>query len=94
MNLVYIFDYENKKIIAYIDGKKFGQISFNQNEEDYYQKQLGNITINGLGISTGNPRATYSNMNVYSANIYNRALTEAEVKQNYEVDKYRFGYGE
>lgn len=94
MNLVYVFDYENKKIIAYIDGKKYGQTNFTVNDGELYAYAVDNIKINGLGISVGNSRRAYSNMNVYSANIYNRALTEAEVKQNYEVDKYRFGDGE
>ena len=28
---------------------------------------------------------------VYSVRIYNRALTEEEIKQNYEIDKQKYG---
>ena len=33
----------------------------------------------------------YSKQNVNAFRIYNRALTEEEVKQNYQTDKVRFG---
>lgn len=39
-------------------------------------------------LTTSDARA---NIEVYSVRIYNRALTEAEVEQNYQVDKQRFG---
>ena len=31
------------------------------------------------------------NGTIYSARMYNRVLTEQEVKNNYEIDKSRFG---
>ena len=59
---------------------------------DYlYHSTIGNIGINRNGIDSGNPLPVYSDMNVYSAKIYNRALTEEEIKQNYKIDKKRFG---
>ena len=38
----------------------------------------------------GNQNPVYSNINVYSVRIYDRALTESEAKTNQEVDRKRF----
>lgn len=46
----------------------------------------GNPSGNGVVI---NERA---NINMYSARIYDRALTEDEIKNNYEVDRIRFNF--
>ena len=59
----------------------------------------GNITNSALHLLIGgNPSPgngvdsnSLVNFYVYSVRIYNRALTEEEVKNNYEVDKARFG---
>lgn len=36
----------------------------------------------------------YSTQNVYAMRVYNRALTEDEIRQNYEIDKVRFNIQE
>lgn len=36
---------------------------------------------------------SYTPMKVYSVRIYNRALTDEETQQNYEIDKQRFNIG-
>lgn len=41
-----------------------------------------------------NSNSYFSNQNVYAMRIYNRALTEDEIRQNYEIDKARFNIQE
>ena len=45
----------------------------------------------GVNPSGSNAESGYLNGNVYSARIYNRALTDEEVYHNYLIDKERFG---
>ena len=49
------------------------------------------IGINKYGVYGGSYVGTGLSMNVYSARLYNRALTEEEIYHNYLVDKERFG---
>ena len=61
------------------------------NSELKVQKNISNDTIIDnviLGNAMGNE---YLNGNIYSIRVYNRGLSEEEIKQNYEVDKKRFG---
>jgi hypothetical protein len=41
-----------------------------------------------------NYNSYFSNQNVYAMRVYNRALTEDEIRQNYEIDKVRFNIQE
>ena len=52
-----------------------------------------NNTVLALGVNpTGSSaEASFFNGAIYSVRMYNRALTEQEVKNNYEVDRLRFG---
>ena len=85
-----ICDVENKKLSFYLNGKLIG-ISENFTDGDYHMaEQMENISISKTGQYSGDPRITYSDMNVYSARIYDRALTEEEVIINHCVDKNRF----
>jgi hypothetical protein len=45
-----------------------------------------NLTVGAFSDPTG-----YFNGNIYSSQIYNRALTESEIQQNYNTTKGRFG---
>lgn len=45
----------------------------------------------GRAFGGNNTDHPYANIQLYSLQIYNRALTKAEVKLNYEIDKARFG---
>ncbi|MEG1204173.1 MAG: hypothetical protein RSE00_02745, partial [Clostridia bacterium] len=54
-------------------------------------RYLGNIGINKAQIFQGSGRETNADINVYSARIYNRALSEDEVKINSNVDRIRYG---
>ena len=52
-----------------------------------------NNTVLALGTNPNgsSSEAQFFNGIIYSARMYNRALTEQEVKNNYEVDRLRFG---
>ena len=42
--------------------------------------------------TTANSQGIYLEGEIYAIRIYNRALTEAEISHNYEVDKLRNKY--
>lgn len=52
-----------------------------------------NNTVMAIGANPNGNNATggYLKGKVYCARIYNRALTDEEVRKNYEIDKIRFG---
>lgn len=78
-------------------------ISFRENENMYSLLIVGIIkapvrsTIFALGVNpignkyTIEKEEAFNNFEVYSVRIYNRALSEEEIIQNYNVDKNRFG---
>lgn len=60
-------------------------------------KEPSKSTIFALGVNpkgqsyTMESSEAFNNFEVYSVRIYNRALTDEEISQNYNVDKERFG---
>ena len=82
--------YDNKTIKMY------------QNQYKFEREYKGNIgkTLNNTNMALGaNPygneaEGEYFKGKIYLVRIYNRALTEEEIKINYEIDKYRFGITE
>ena len=66
--------------------------SENQNTSGTYtnSSSIGNVGINKAQIATSSYTASYANMNVYSARIYTKALTEEEILHNYNYDKEKF----
>lgn len=75
------------------------EINFGENGETHKINIIGNIgktqssTVFVLGANpSGNSvRDSFLNGKIYSIRLYNRALTESEVNNNYEIDKVRFG---
>lgn len=66
-------------------------------KEDYIKEydmaeHMGNIMINRQSAMSGNPGMVYSDMNVYSVRIYDRALTEEQTKINQKIDMKRFNF--
>ena len=86
-NLTLKFDYNNSETsrYVYINNKKIYEIP--NYKAKIYNNTSRTIIIGGEDVST------YYNSNIilYSVRIYNRALTEDEIEQNYKVDKIRFG---
>ncbi|MEG0872583.1 MAG: hypothetical protein RSG48_01265 [Clostridia bacterium] len=74
----------------YYNGNLMGTTGTTKGPFDHPQ-YLGNIGINKAQIWVSNYRVTNADINVYSARIYNRALSEDEVKINSNVDRIRYG---
>ena len=45
----------------------------------------------GANLKGTSAEAQFFNGTIYSARMYNRVLTKQEIKNNYEIDKSRFG---
>ena len=81
--------YDGHKVIFYINGTKIG-------EETAEGGTITNdpSTAMAIGANPGgntiNPGTHFLDGKVYSARVYNRALTADEVKQNYIADNNRF----
>ena len=82
--------YDGMKLIMYVNGDKVNTVSYNTNS---VIKQPDNNTVMGIGTNPRGDVATgeYLNGKVYSVAIYDRALTEEEVRHNYEIDKVKYG---
>lgn len=74
-------DEENNKCSIYLNGEKINTIDGGINLND------GQLAFNG---STN----TKGKNNYYNMKVYNRALTDEEVANNYAIDKARFGLEE
>lgn len=82
VHLVYMVKGENG--VIYIDGEKvYDQILSSP-------ENLPNLSISSIGyyVSDGRP-----NIKLWSAKVYNRALTPEEIAHNYAIEKERFGIG-
>lgn len=77
----------------------FAGVSLNENGTQYNKNIEGDIvkttrdTIFMLGADPGGKVSTneYFNGKIYSVRLYNRALSDEEVKHNYEIDMAKFG---
>ena len=79
--------YDGSYLELHIDGKKVSSLKNNGG--------IGLPVNNTILAISGNPSGKNVNIQffsgkVYSVRIYNRALTDEEIKNNYNVDKYRF----
>ncbi len=97
---------EINKIYSMSTGFNGEELYFRENDIKNTANYTGSIgnpkysTVFALGVNpygqsdgTGGSEARF-NMKVYSVRIYNRCLTEDEIKHNYEIDKARFGITE
>ena len=89
LNLTYVNNPSNNKVFIYLNGVKIKESSSTTGSYEY-ATSIGNIGINKAQIYGGNYTTSYANMDVYSAKIYNKALTEEEVLHNYLYDKQTF----
>ncbi len=83
-HVVAIFDFESNEMKLYIDGNLENSETMNPS------MTLGN---NSLIIGSLNKETDFYKGNIYNVNIYNKALTEEEINQNYKVDKARYNIG-
>ncbi len=86
-----VYSKSKNKHELYYNGVLVESIAAATSDNWFDGNQLGNIGINKDQIYSGNAAATFADMNVYNAKIYNRALTQDEVKINYDVDRSKYG---
>jgi len=82
-----VYSYTQKKVSMYVNGELLSEQAF---DGEFKVLLDGNIAINKPNIMRGDYKTNYADLNVYSARIYNRALTADEIKQNQKVDRQRF----
>ena len=77
----FVYDKTNSLLKLYLNGIYESQTSYTGNIQDTYPIKIGNGAF-GDGPFPGD---------IYTASVYNRALSSAEVLQNYNATKSRFG---
>jgi len=79
--------FDSSSMKMYINGALQSQIAtgFNLNFGNNHTTKIGRA------LATGNEFDAYFNGKIYSTNIYNRTLSDAEVLQNFNAQKARFG---
>jgi hypothetical protein len=73
--------YINPTVYIYVNGYLIGQNNYTANTVATYSM---------IGVNTSGP-ANYLHGNIANVQVYNRALSAAEVLQNYNAQKSRFG---
>lgn len=86
-----VYSKTSNKHELYYNGILVGETTAATNDNWFDANQLGNIGINKAQIYSGSASSNFADMNVYSARIYNRALSKDEVKINYSIDRSRYG---
>lgn len=81
--------FDGTKVVMWINGVK-------QTTEVAATGTIGIPTSNTILMLGGNPhmeniQSNFSNVYFYSTRVYDRALTEAEIQKNYEIERMRFG---
>ena len=89
INLTYVNDSTSKLVKTYLNGVYIDSMSSISGTYTN-SSSIGNVGINKAQIATSSYTASYANMNVYSARIYTKALTEEEILHNYNYDKEKF----
>ena len=89
MEITYVRNVKSNAVIGYVNGYKVVSGGYSSGSYEYPDR-IGNIGINKKQIMFSNYDTSYANMDVYSAKIYNKALTEEEVLHNYLYDKQTF----
>lgn len=77
--------YKNKVLTAYINGVR---VASKTNASDPVYDDSKNV---GLGTWLSYPTNNHFTGTIYGASVYNRCLTDAEVLQNYNAQKGRYG---
>jgi len=89
INLTYVNDSTSNLVKTYLNGVYIDSMSSISGSYSN-SSNIGNVGINKAQIATSSYTASYANMNVYSARIYTKALTEEEILHNYNYDKEKF----
>ncbi len=89
--ITFVYDLTNNKQQIYVDGNFVEERSAIKEGEFTYPTEMGDIKLGGSRLYGGSAKNVYTDMNLYSARLYTKALTEAEIKREYNIDKYRYG---
>ncbi len=89
-HLTFVYNSSQNIQAFYIDGVKVLSKETIPKTGFSYPVEMDEIKIGGSKLYGGNARNVKTNMNLYTAKIYTRALSEAEVKLDYNIDKYRY----
>lgn len=84
-NRTITYEQLSKELSAFENGNIVNKAKSEYSEIAQKKLQLGGTKWNG---------AVSLNGNIYAVRIYNRVLTDEEIKTNYKIDKYRFGITE
>ena len=89
-NLTIVHDYTHKKITIYNNAEKIYESSLESTDAYPYITEMGNVGINKNQTIGGNYTRSYSQLRMFKAQIYSKALTEEEVLHNYNYDTEKF----
>lgn len=91
------YNFNNDKIYNFtfyksnLDGQKIYINSINEKFNNNLKRKVGKINYATIGQSPINNEDDLFLANIYSIRIYNRSLTDDEIKTNYQIDKLRYG---
>ncbi len=91
-HIAYVYNKAINKQYLYVNGNKVAERTAIEKDQFGYPSNMGNIQLGGSGLYGGNSKNVRTDMNLYSAKIYKRALTLGEVNYEYKIDKYRYNF--
>ena len=89
VNLTYVNDSTNGKVINYINGVKVNETK-SVTGSYQYTSEMGNFGLNKAQIYSSSSPASSLNIGIYNAKVYTKALTPEEVKHNYLYDAQQY----
>ncbi len=89
VNLTYVNDATNGKVINYVNGVK---VSEAKSVTGSYQNtsEMGNFGLNKAQIYSSSSTTSSLNIGIFSAHVYTKALTPEEVRHNYLYDAQQY----
>ncbi len=89
-HISFVHDRSNNIQSLYVNGIKVAERETLPQDDFAYPNNMGNIKLGGSGLYGGSSLNVRTDMNLYTAKIYSRALSQGEIKLDYEIDKYRY----
>ncbi|MBR3133049.1 MAG: InlB B-repeat-containing protein [Clostridia bacterium] len=79
--------YDGNTVRLYVDGILYAETAYSGTISNPAENTVAALGANPVG--TNRTQGYYSSMNLYAARIYNRALSQAEIKQNMNADRIK-----
>ncbi len=86
--ITFVYSHTNQTASLYVNGALLDEKE--SLDATQWGATLSNIVINQPVKIQGDFAATYADIDVYSARIYNTALTADQIEENFKVDRQRF----